>query len=133
MKGKVIDKSTGQRIPGVEIILLNEDGDFVENHEGTVSTVTGIKGEFTFDLSPAMYLLFRFPGYDDIIKPYAELVDNSTVKMEDGSGSALTKEEIKAFVKDSSRINTGQWMIGIGIGIFAILIALIIAKKLGWF
>ncbi len=133
MKGKVLDKGTSQPIPNVQIILIDETGEYVENGEGYVGTETNTKGEYTFDLSPGLYLSFQAPGYQTVMKGYPDLVKSGTVKLEDGSGTALTKSEVNAFIKDSRKITTGQWMIGVGIGLFVIVIILIIAKKLGWF
>lgn len=133
MKGKVTDKETGTLMPNVLVMLIDQNGEYVEAEDGYVGTETNTKGEYTFDLSPGMYLSFEAPGYASVTRGYDELVKSGNVKLFDASGTALDKKEVDAYVKDSRKISSGQWMIGIGIGLLMLLIILIIAKKLGWF
>lgn len=133
MKGKVIDKGTGTPMPNVLVFLIDQNGEYVESENGYVGTETNSKGEYTFDLSPGLYLSFEASGYAGVTKGYDELIKNGNVVLNDASGTGLDKKEVNAYVKDARKITTGQWMIGIGIGILTLIIIMIVAKKLGWF
>jgi|GEM_PF-5421816 len=131
MKGKVTDKATGAAIPKVLVLLTGQDGDYVEGSNGVVGTETDKKGAYQFDVSPGMYLSFEAPGYPRVLKSYGDLTKNGNVVMNDGTGTALEKKEITAYVKDARKISSGQWMIGVGIALFLLLIGIILAKRLG--
>jgi len=129
MKGKITDKGSKAPIPGVMVFLVDANGEYVENGEGFLGTETNSKGEWNFDLAPGQFLAFEFPGYPRIIKSYEQLVQKPNMVMDDASGTALEKNEIKAYMEDMRKLSAGQWMVGIGLGILGVLIILIIAKR----
>ncbi len=133
MKGKVIDKGSGAFIPNVLVFLTDSGGEYAETANGYAGTKTNTKGVYEYDLAPGQYLSFEMSGYPRTIKSYDQLHKNSDIILNDAGGTALEKKEINAFLKDMSRTTSGQWLVGIGLGLFLMVIVLIFAKKLGWF
>jgi len=131
IKGKVIDKGTGMGIPGVSIFVTDEKGEYVENAEGYLGTETSSKGSWSYELLPGQYLSFEKTAYPRIIKPYETLVRSGRITMDDASGTALNKSEINAYLKDMRKLTSGQWMMAIGFALLAVLLVVIIAKKIG--
>lgn len=131
--GKVTDKATKAPIPGVHIVLADAGGDYLKNEEGVIETKTDKNGNYEVEMGPGQFLQFNMPAYPVVVRSYEEAIRRPNVDMDDGSGSALSLTEVRTFMKDAAKQVQGQWLIGVGIGIFLILIIAVVGKKNGWF
>ena len=132
--GKVTDKATKAPIPGVYIVLSDSGGDCIKNNEGVVvETQTDKAGNYEVEMGPGQYLQFNMPGYPIVSRSYEDAIRRPNVDMDDGSGTALSLTEVKTFMKDTAKQVNGKWLIGVGIGIFLLLLVAVVGKKNGWF
>lgn len=132
ISGKVIDKATKAPIPGVHIVLADAGGDYIKNTDGIIHTETDKAGNYELEMVPGQFLQFNLFAYPVISRSYEDAIRRPNVEMDDASGSALSIDEVKAFVKDGAKQVQGKWLIGAGVAIFLIVIVAVIAKKNGW-
>lgn len=129
MKGIVKDTGTGLRLSDVQIYLLDKSGTPLQNKDGYVGTQSNDKGVYEIEFSQQNYLMFQRAGYPPKICDYEQLAENPNVYLNDGSGSALTKNEVKTFMHDYSKAAQGRTALIVGVSILVLLIVLIFVNK----
>lgn len=132
--GKVTDKATKAPMPGVHVILADTEGDYVKDNDGGVVFVkTDKNGVYEMQMGPGQYVHFNTIGYPVVMRSYEEAIRKPNVEMDDATGTALSLDEVRAFVKDAGKQVNGRWLIGVGITVLLGMILIIVGKKNGWF